>query len=48
LRSDTKRHVAWPSRQRPASVRVDGVAHTEYNADGIVLTKPFQELVAQW
>jgi len=48
LREDTKLQVAWPSRQKPSSVHVDGVAQTHYSADGILLARPFRELIARW
>ena len=48
LRNTTRLHVAWPSRQRPVSVTVDGQQQTTFTADGIDLAKPFGELVAQW
>ena len=41
-------HVMWPSRQKPKSVVVDGQPRTNQTADGILLERPFQELVAQF
>jgi hypothetical protein len=48
LRATTKLQVAWPTRQRPASVTIDGVAQTIFTADGIEIAKPFRELIAKW
>jgi F5/8 type C domain len=48
LRSMTKLHVSWPSRQRPKSVTIDGQTHTNFTADGIDVEKPFRVLSAQW
>ena len=48
LRKDAALEVNWPSRQRPASVRVDGRTVTDFDANGIQLAKPFKELVATW
>jgi hypothetical protein len=47
LRPDIPLEVSWPSRQRPKNVRVDGVARTDYSADGIKLGA-FRTLEAQW
>jgi F5/8 type C domain len=40
--------VAWPTRERPKKVLVDGQPRTEQTADGIRIERPFGELVAQW
>ncbi|HEY5971632.1 MAG TPA: hypothetical protein VIT22_06595 [Pseudoxanthomonas sp.] len=48
LRKDAALRVSWPDRMRPASVTVDGKAVADYDADGIRLQRPFEELVAQW
>jgi F5/8 type C domain len=48
LRKTTKLQVAWPSRQRPSSVTIEGKTQTDYTADGIEIAQPFRELVAQW
>jgi len=40
--------VMWPSRKKPKSVLIDGHARNNATADGILLERPFQELVAQW
>jgi hypothetical protein len=48
LRATTKLHVAWPSRQKPQRVTIDGKAQTSFNAQGIDVEKPFRELVAQF
>jgi hypothetical protein len=48
LRPDTPVTLAWPSRQRPVAVTVDGQAASDYDAQGIRLERPFQELVARW
>jgi len=45
---NTAVQVRWPSRQKPKSVTVDGQARTNQTADGILLERPFQELVAQF
>ena len=41
-------HVMWPSRKKPAQVWVDGEPRADHTADGILIARPFQELVAQW
>jgi hypothetical protein len=41
-------YVAWPSRQRPDKVWVDGQERSDQTADGIRLERPFKELVAEW
>jgi hypothetical protein len=41
-------HVSWPSRVRPEKVVVDDQEHSDYTADGILLARPFSELIAQW
>jgi hypothetical protein len=41
-------NVAWPSRTRPTKVVVDGQEQSDYTADGILLARPFSELLAQW
>ncbi len=48
LRGDAAVRVWWPSRTRPASVRVDGRTITDYDAQGVLLKRPFQTLQAQW
>jgi hypothetical protein len=40
--------VIWPSRKKPQQVWVDGRPRTDQTAGGIVIERPFQELVAQW
>jgi hypothetical protein len=40
--------VSWPSRQKPKRVWVDGQPRTNQTPDGILIERPFQELVAQW
>jgi hypothetical protein len=40
--------VLWPARSKPKSVVVDGKPRSNQTADGIVLERPFHELVAQW
>lgn len=40
--------VAWPSRTRPARVRVDGRPVDAFDAGGIVLPAPFRTLEARW
>jgi hypothetical protein len=41
-------YVAWPSRIRPQRVVVDDQEQSDYTADGILLARPFSELLAQW
>jgi hypothetical protein len=48
LRANTKINVAWPSRQKPSRVTIDGKAASAYTADGIDIDRPFRELIAQW
>jgi hypothetical protein len=48
LGAATKLRIAWPSRQKPKSVTIDGAAQSGFTADGIDVAKPFRELVAQW
>jgi F5/8 type C domain len=48
LRADTKLQIWWPSRTKPKAVLVDGVAVSDYSADGIQPDKVFRELKAQW
>ncbi|HET8938631.1 MAG TPA: hypothetical protein VFN67_34535, partial [Polyangiales bacterium] len=48
LAPNTAVQVKWPSRQKPKSVLVDGQARTNQTADGILLERPFQELVANF
>jgi hypothetical protein len=48
LRNTTRLQVAWPSRQRPNGVTIDGTTQTNYTADGIEIEKPFRELIARW
>jgi hypothetical protein len=48
LRPDTHLSVAWPERQRPVSVSVDGRPHTDFDAHGIRLEHPFREIVARF
>ncbi|HKP63449.1 MAG TPA: discoidin domain-containing protein [Polyangiales bacterium] len=40
--------VAWPTRERPKQVRVDGQVRADQTADGIRIERAFRELVAQW
>jgi len=40
--------VAWPTRERPKQVLVDGQPRSDQTADGITIERPFSELVAQW
>jgi hypothetical protein len=40
--------VMWPSRTKPKEVRVDGQLRTNQTADGILLERPFRELLAEW
>jgi hypothetical protein len=41
-------NVAWPTRTRPSKVVVDGQEQSDYTADGILLARPFSELLAKW
>ncbi len=40
--------VMWPSRKKPNQVWVDGQPRTNQTSDGILIERPFHELVAQW
>jgi hypothetical protein len=48
LREDIAVQVSWPSRQRPLQVIVDGQERTGQTADGILIERPFKDLVARW
>lgn len=48
LRADTRIEVKWPNRTQPKRVRVDGRVVQGATAEGIALTKPFKQLVAEW
>jgi len=48
LGKDTALSVSWPNRQKPTRVTVDGKQAADFDTDGIRLTKPFKELVAEW
>lgn len=48
LRKDAAVRVWWPSRTRPTSVRVDGRAVSDFDADGVRLKQPFRTLEARW
>jgi hypothetical protein len=48
LNPSTEIGVAWPTRKRPQSVTVDGKARGDFGDEGMVLQKPFKELVARW
>jgi len=48
LNEHTPVQLWWPSRQRPASVLVDGIPQSQYSADGIRLDDGFREVKAQW
>jgi hypothetical protein len=41
-------HVAWPTRQRPKRVTIDGRDIAAFDANGAELDRPFRRLVAQW
>jgi hypothetical protein len=45
---ETAVRVYWPSRARPRSVFVDGVAQSAFDADSIRTPRLFRELVAEW
>lgn len=40
--------VAWPSRNRPTKVVVDGREIRDYDARGVALARPFRTLEATW
>jgi len=40
--------VAWPTRERPKQVFVDGQPRSDQTADGIRVERPFRELLARW
>jgi hypothetical protein len=48
LAATTAIQVKWPSRKKPKQVLIDGRPRTDQTSDGILIDKPFQELVAQW
>jgi hypothetical protein len=48
LFADIPVQVAWPSRQRPQQVWVDGKPRSDQTADGIRVAHPFTVLVAEW
>ncbi|MCC4592809.1 hypothetical protein LL974_16880, partial [Xanthomonas campestris pv. cannae] len=48
LRPGTAVRVVWPTRTRPAQVRVDGRRIDQYDAGGVTLSKPFRTLEAHW
>jgi hypothetical protein len=41
-------YVFWPTRTKPKRVVVDDQEQTDYTADGVMLSRPFSELLAQW
>jgi hypothetical protein len=40
--------VKWPSREKPQQVWVDGQPRNDQTSDGILIERPFRELVARW
>ena len=48
LQKGTPMQLWWPSRQRPASVTVDGKARSDFTDEGLLLENPFKQLVAHW
>lgn len=48
LRADTALQIAWPNRQRPREVRVDGQRVEHYDAAGLRVARPFHTLDARW
>jgi hypothetical protein len=40
--------VKWPSRKKPQQLWVDGQPRNNQTSDGVLIERPFQELVAQW
>jgi len=48
LDAATELGVSWPLRKRPKSVTVDGKERGDFGEEGMLLQKPFHELVAQW
>jgi hypothetical protein len=47
IRPTTRVRVSWPDRVKPARVTVDGKPAKAWDADGIVLDKPFRTIVAE-
>jgi hypothetical protein len=48
LEPNTALKVIWPARRKPKNVWVDGQPRTNQTADGILIERPFKELLAQW
>jgi len=48
LRKDAAVRVWWPSRTRPSQVRVDGRDVQDFDAKGVLISKPFRTLEAVW
>lgn len=48
LYSDIPVYVAWPKRELPKKVLVDGQVRTNQTTNGIRIERPFRELVAEW
>jgi hypothetical protein len=40
--------VKWPSRKKPQQLWVDGQPRNNQTSEGVLIERPFQELVAQW
>ncbi|MET0505394.1 MAG: discoidin domain-containing protein [Luteibacter sp.] len=47
IRPATRVRLFWPDRVKPAKVSVDGTPASAWDADGIVLDKPFRTIVAE-
>jgi hypothetical protein len=48
LRGGTVVKVWWPARTMPKTVRVDGRSVSDFDAEGVRLSKPFRTLEARW
>ena len=48
LAPDTAIKVLWPSRTKPKQVWVDTQVRNSQTSAGILIERPFRELVAQW
>ena len=48
LREGTPVRLSWPNRTKPRKVTVDGKAISDYDAQGVLLERPFKRLEARW
>ncbi len=48
LKANSALKVYWPSRRKPTTVRVDGRLVHDFDAQSVLLARPFQTLVAIW